>query len=36
MDSLYLVVGRLYPPVPFERKEAVNDDTLPNGIQIPK
>lgn len=27
---------RIIPPVPLEGREAINDDTLPNGIFIPK
>ncbi len=27
---------RLYPPVPFDMKTAVEDDVLPDGTQIPK
>eukprot|EP00028_Trichosphaerium_sp_Am-I-7-wt_P003581 CAMPEP_0168532172 /NCGR_PEP_ID=MMETSP0405-20121227/16026_1 /TAXON_ID=498012 /ORGANISM="Trichosphaerium sp, Strain Am-I-7 wt" /LENGTH=417 /DNA_ID=CAMNT_0008557397 /DNA_START=222 /DNA_END=1475 /DNA_ORIENTATION=+ len=26
---------RLYPPVPFDPKQAVEDDVLPNGIRVP-
>jgi len=27
---------RLYPPVPFDLKECQQDDTLPNGVRIPR
>lgn len=38
LRSLFLFPNlcRLWPPVPIERKVAVEDDTLPNGMFIPK
>ncbi|KAJ3251378.1 Protein kinase alk2 [Boothiomyces macroporosus] len=35
-NAVFKETLRLYPSVPREGKVAVNDDTLPNGIKIPK
>jgi cytochrome P450 len=31
-----LFIRRLYPPVPFDTKYAVEEDVLPNGCYVPK